>query len=221
MTEPVQTRLLRYITANVDRQLLLAMDDAIRLAYAKAQSRAIEDYKNISPVRPRAQSRRYMVDDALAGVLSAGYPSVEQTTPKGEHFIVVCSGQITLSHIELHENKWARPAKHRTLLAKKNAILEPVNLDFFDSPPPSLEDALHLVAVVLHPRSSSKNQSEPSDILITVPYTNWNGYHLEIPIRELLREYEIERDSSLIDEAWPTLKDDLQKAEQSSNTKSG
>lgn len=221
MSETLKSRLVRYITSNVDRSLFLSMDDSIRAAYAKANTRSLEDFKNTNPARPRAQMRRYMIDDALAGALAEGNPSVIQTIPKGEQYVVVCSGNVTLSHIELHENKWARPAKHRSFLAQKNAILEPVTLDLFEAAPPKLDDALHVVAVVLHPHPQAKNQSEPSEIFISVPYTDWSGYHLEVPIRKLLQEYEVEHDLSLIDEAWPTLRDDLQKEEHSSEKKSG
>lgn len=221
MSESLKSRLIRYITANVDRRLFLSIDDAIRTAYAKAQSRVVEDFKHTNPARPRAQLRRYMIDDAMAGVLAEGAPSVLQTIPKGEQYVVVCSGNVTLSHIEIHQNSWARPAKHRTLLAKKNAILEPVNFDLFEDVPPAIDDALHVVAVVLHPKPKDKIQSQPSEVLITVPYTNWADYHLEMPIRELLQQYELGSESEVADEAWPTLKDDLQKEENTSHKKSG
>lgn len=221
MIEDLKSRLVRYITSNVDRSLFLSMDDSIRAAYTKANARALEDYKNTNPARPRAQMRRYMIDDALAGALAEGSPFVLQTIPRGEHYVVVCSGNVTLSHIELHESAWARPAKHRSFLAQKNAILEPVTLDLFKATPPKLDDALHVVAVVLHPSPQAQNQYEPSEIFVTVPYTDWAGYHLEIPIRELLQKYELEHDSSLVDEAWPTLRGDLKKEEQMPGKRSG
>jgi len=221
MTETLKARLVRYITSNVDRSLFLSMDEAIRAAYAKANARARDDFKNTNPARPRAQLRRYLIDDALAGALAEGNPSVLQTIPKGEQYVVVCSGNVTISHIELHENVWARPAKHRSFLAQKNAILEPTTFDLFEAIPPKLDDALHVVTVVLHPSPQAPNQSEPSQILISVPHTDWSGYHLEVPIQELLKEYEVEPDSNLIDDAWPTLRDDLQKQEHVSEQKLG
>lgn len=219
MENVLKSRLIAYIRANVDRDLFLSMDDAIRVAYSKANSRAIEDFRNTSPSRPRAQLRRYMIDDALAGVLAKGSPSVLQTIPKGEQYVVICAGNVTLSHVELHARAWARPAKHRTMLAKKNAILEPINFDLFGVAPPDFKNALHVVAVVLHPDAKEKNQSQPEEILITVPYTTWAGYHLEIPLRELLQAYEnVSQDSEVVtDEAWPTLRDDLQKEERASD----
>ena len=216
-----KARLMNYITANVARDLFLSMEDAIRAAYAKANARALEDYRNINSARPRAQMRRYMIDDALAGALAKGTPSVLQSFPKGEHYVVICSGNVTLSHIELHQHKWARPAKHRLFLAKKNAILEPTTLDMFEPSRPDLQDSLHLVAVVLHPNIRNKNQSEPSAILISIPYSDWSGYHLELPLNEILIAYENSPGSDYVDEAWPTLRDDLRKAESDSDKKMG
>ncbi|MFG1498057.1 hypothetical protein ABMA57_15605 [Saccharospirillum sp. HFRX-1] len=213
MATQLQERIIRYITTNIDRSLFLSMDDSIRTAYAKANHRAEEDFKNTNPARPRAQLRRYMIDDALAGALSEGQPSVEQTVPKGEHYVVVCSGNVTLSHIELHENALARPALHRKLMARKNEILEPFTFDLFEAPPPRLDDALHVVAVVVHPRPTSEKQSEPSNILVSVPYTDWSGYHLEISMAEMLAKYEDDSSSDIIDSAWPMLRDDIKKAE--------
>lgn len=222
MNSNLKDRLIRYITSNVGRDLFLSVDDAVRTAYAKAHQRAVEDCKNTSPNRLRSQQRRYFVDDALAGVLAEGSPSVLDTVPKGEQYIVICAGNITLSHIELHQNQWARPARHRSMLAKKNAILEPVTFDFFEPPPPIMDDALHVVAVVLHPGVTSKDQSQPAEIVITVPYTDWLGYHLEIPLKELIKEYSQGDTAANLqtDLAWPTLRDDLQEEEKRASDKS-
>jgi|GEM_PF-1099096 len=218
----LKDRLVRYITSNVGKDLFLSVEDAIRTAYAKAHHRAVEDCKNTSPNRLRSYQRRYFVDDALAGVLAEGSPSVLQTVPKGEQYIVICAGNITLSHIELHQNQWARPARHRSMLSQKNAILEPITYDFFKAPPPKMDDALHVVAVVLHPGAAGKDQSQPTEIVITVPYTDWLGYHLEIPLKELIKEYgqEANAASMQVDLAWPMLRDDLQKEEKRSSDKS-
>lgn len=223
MRHDLESRIVRYIVSNVNRDLFLSIDEAVRLAYAKAHSRSVEDYKHTSRARPRAQSRRYMIDDALAGVMAQGNSSVLDTVPKGEKYVVVCSGSITLSHIELHENKWARPAKHRTMLALKNAILEPVTPDMFKEPPPKLDDSLHVVAVVLHPDAKASNQSEPKELLITVPYTNWQGYHLEVPLRKILLEYENDDQgfNNSVDGAWPTLREDLIEIEKTTSNKLG
>lgn len=222
MEASLEDRLVNYITSNVGKELFLSVEDAIRAAYAKAHYRAAEDCKNTSPNRLRSYQRRYFVDDALAGVLAEGSPSVLQTVPKGEQYIVICAGNITLSHIELHQNQWARPARHRSMLTQKNSILEPVTYDFFKAPPPKMDDSLHIVAVVLHPRTGGTDQSQPAEILITVPYTDWLGYHLEIPLKELIKKYgeEMNTTSMQVDLAWPMLRDDLQKEEKRSSDKS-
>lgn len=221
MAENLQERIARYITRNVDKNLFISMEDAIRSGYAKAHYHAKEICSNTSPARLRAQTRRYAIDDALSGSLSAGMSSVQQTFPKGEHYVVIASGKVTISHIELHEREKARPAKHRKLLTLKNAILEPENFDLFKELPPKLDDTLHVVAVVVHPDPVAKQQSIPSDIIVTVPYTDWSGYHLELPLAQLISSYSEENNSGLVDEAWPTLKDELQKAEYGMKNKSG
>lgn len=187
----------------------MSVDEAIRLAYAKANQSAQELLKNTSPVRLRGQMRRYVIDDAFAGI--SKFPSVNQTVPKGEHFVVLCSGDLTLSHIELHENALARPAKHRAFLAKKNAILEPYTPDFFEPSLPEFDKCLHLVAVIVHPNPKEKDQSKPQQVFISVPYTDWSGYHLEVAIDKLISDYDEHKDKnySVPDDAWPTLRDDL------------
>lgn len=213
----LEDRLIKYITSHIDKSLILSIEDAVRAGYAKAHKRSSEDLVNINPSRLRAQQRRYFVDDALAGVLSKDNASVLETCPKGEHYIVLCSGNITLSHIELHKDSFARPAKHRLMLSRRNAILEPVNLDFFKPTPPKIDDSLHVVAVVLHPAPTERNQSAPNDILITVPYTDWKGYHLKLSVNYFLQQYENhEGIMPKTDEAWPRLREDLIKKEKSS-----
>lgn len=213
MTAFLQEKLVRYIIGNVKRDLFLSLDEAIGSAYLRADQRVTEDIQFTSRTRPRAQLRRYYIDDAIAGAMSSGSPSVVQTVPKGEHYIVVCSGNISLSHIELHEDAFARPAKHRKMLAMKNAILEPLQYDFFNKTTEDLADSLHLVAVVLHPSTQENNQSAPKRVLITVPYTNWQGYHLEIDLKDLLKSYNQTGTQGVVDEAWPTLKEALKKEE--------
>lgn len=216
MSDNIKSNLTNFIVSQVDKSLLLSLDEAIRAAYSKANKRAKEDFKHIKHSRPRAQLRRYMIDDAFIGAMQNFNPVEMTTVPLGENYVVLASGYITLSHIELHENKWARPAKHRAFLARRNSILEPVNLDFFKETPPSLAESLHIVAVVLHPNPKSKEQGRPKEILITVPYTNWKGYHLELPLRELLLKYnESTVQQETIDSAWPKLKRNLKQREQS------
>ena len=218
MTQSLNDRLMQYIVANVDRGLLMSIEESIRLAYSKADNIVRNELKNTSRTRPRAQMRRYLIDDALAGSSAR----TSDTEPKGEKYIVIQAGNVTLSHIELHENKWARPAKHRTLLALGNAILEPETLDMFKEQPPKPEDTLHVVVVVLHPKSCADNQSEPSAILVSVPYTDWRGYHLEIPLELLLEKYGLENEGKeeVVDQAYPTLRADLLIEEDKTNRKS-
>jgi len=218
MSDQLKARLLRYITAHMDKDLLFSMDEAIRAAYREADAFSRARFSLTGPARPRGQLRRYLIDESLANIWTTGSPSIEKTVPKGEHYVVLCSGNITMSHIELHENKRARPARHRELMVLRNAILEPVNLELFQETAPDLRDSLHVVALVVHPNTKFENQAEPSEIFITVPYTDWSDYHLSVPLNTVLEYYDEQPQPYLVDEAWPTLRTDIQKEESSNNS---
>ena len=217
MENTLKKRLMSFIVHNVGKDVLLALDDNIRSAYEQANDDA-KKLVNINPSRMRAQNRRYYVDNAVAGIHASVKAKICSTEPKGEMYVVLKSGKITLSHIELHKDSTARDAKHRKLLAKKNAILEKPQYDLFKQAPPELDDALHIVIVVIHPEKRNRNQGVPLSVLVTVPYTTWDGYHLEVSLIEMLEKYSSEEleESSMIDGAWPKLREDLKKKENSS-----
>lgn len=218
MFDNIQQRLLAFIAHHIEKELWSTIDENIRAAYAMADKDA-HKLVNISPSRPRAQNRRYYIDNAIAGIYSNNETTVCSTEPQGEIYVLLKSKteKITLSHIELHRDEFPRPAEHRKLIAKKNAILEPVNYDLFKPLPPNLEDALHLVVIVEHPSPKKEDQSSPEQILVAVPYSSWNGYHLTVPLPTMLASYtdEILNDYEMRDNAWPKLRQDLQDEEPS------
>lgn len=116
--EQLENRLVSFISSNLDLNLLLTLNENIREAYKQAHEDASK-LVNINYSRIRSQSRRYYLDNAIAGVYSNAQPTTHYTDPKGEIYVTLTLGQITLSHIELHNNEIARPAKHRKSLAKK------------------------------------------------------------------------------------------------------
>jgi len=217
MFDDVQQRVKAFITYHIEQTLWLALDENIRAAYAAADKDA-KKLINIKPSRMRAQNRRYYVDNAIAGIHSPHKADVCSTDPKGEMYVLLQSEteKITLSHIEIHKGELPRSAKHRKLLAKKNSILESVNYDLFKPIPPDLEDALHLVVIVEHPSPKQEDQATPEQILVAVPYSSWEGYHLAVPLSEMLSSYtdtSSEDHSEMRDIAWPKLRRDLQEKE--------
>ncbi len=216
----LKERIVDYIKFQVDKGVFESVVEAVTESYAAADSVARDKIKNTNPTRVRAQMRRYFTDDSMAGLFTNGMPTVHKTDPVGEHFVTLESGNVTISHIELKENEWARNAKHREGLASKNSILQPYNLDLFEEPPPKTDDSLHIAILVLRPSSKEENQAEPVDILITVPHTDWRGYHLEIPIGLMISSYgELKPEASLTDGAWPSLKKEILAVEDSTERK--
>lgn len=218
MVNSLKNRLMSFIIHNLGKDVLLALDENIRNAYEQAHNDA-KKLVNINPSRMRAQNRRYYVDNAVAGIHTSVKAKICSTEPKGEMYVLLKSGKITLSHIELHKDSTARDAKHRKLLAKKNIILEKPQYDLFKQAPPVLDDALHIVIVVIHPEKQNINQDKPLSILVTVPHTTWDGYHLEISLANMLQKYNTEEleVSSMVDGAWPKLREDLRKKEKPSD----
>jgi len=123
----LKDRLVSFITENLKKELWDSLDENIREAYKSSHIDASK-LVNIDPTRMRAQNRRYYTDNAIAGIYASVESKVHSTKPKGELYVVLQSGNITLSHIELHKNSLARKAKHRELLTKKNAIFESTSI---------------------------------------------------------------------------------------------
>lgn len=209
----IQEQLIKYVAHHLDRELLLGIEDAILSAYKAAHEDTERRIKNTPKSRFRSQARRYYIDEALAGLNEKFQSKVRPTEPRGEHYVMLCSGNITLSHIELHSGAKPRAAKHRKMMALRNAILEPQNLDFWKSPPPDLKDSLHVVATVIHPASGHAEQFQPQSLRVTIPYTDWNGTHLDVELSKLYEQYDVSEELSQLDTAWPSLKIALRKAE--------
>ncbi|OHY78742.1 hypothetical protein [Marinobacter sp. AC-23] len=209
----LQEQLLQYIAFHLDRELLLGVEDSVRSAYKAAHEDTERRIKHTPKSRYRSQVRRYLIDDALAALSSRFESKIIATEPRGEHYILLCSGNITLSHIELHASSKPRLAKHRKLMSLKNAVLEPQNYDFWMQPPPDLEDSLHVVATVIHPNPKDNEQHQPALLSLTVPYTDWSSNHLDVPLQEIYPFFQMGEESNQVDTAWPSLKIALRKAE--------
>lgn len=212
MTE-LQERLLKYIAFHLDRELLLAVEDSVLSAYKAAHEDTERRIKHTPKSRYRSQVRRYLIDESLAALGSRYRSQVQATEPRGEHYILLCSGNITLSHIELHASSKPRAAKHRKLISLRNAVLEPQNFDFWKPSPPDLEDSLHVVATVIHPSPKDSAQQHPALLSLTVPFTDWSGNHLDVPLQEVYPFFDMAEESNQVDTAWPSLKIALRKAE--------
>lgn len=215
MFDSLHNKLIKFITQNISRDELISINDAIISGYYDAYVSSKELVQNSNPSRLRSYSRRYLIDDRLAGLKTAKSNSVCMTSPRGEQYTVLELGDISLSHIEVNHTKKIRNAVHRNILSSKNSSFETLNLDLFNQDGPEIKeiDRMHLVAMVFHPNEIKHDQSKPSLVQLAVPYTDWKGFHLEIPISEMLEKYNETPNNNTKDLAWPKLKAEVVKRE--------
>ena len=178
MAKDLRERLIDHICASFDKEFFLSLEEAIYAAYLRADKVARENLKHITTVEVRASNRRYFIDDALIDACeSSGLEiSWRDTTPKGGHFVVLNERNITLSHIETHQKSRIKKAKHRDMLARKNTILEPVQVDLYDGAPPRLDTQLHVAVVTSHPPTAAQEQTMPEAVDVTIPFSDWSDF---------------------------------------------
>lgn len=204
--------LTTFISKNLPKSLLLDLESGILDAYKKAENITKELFEHTPRNRARGQLRRYLVDERIAGIDQKDLVSVLHTKPRGEHFVLLSVGSITISHLEIEHNSLPRVAKHRSLLSHKNSILEPVNYDLFDTlNEPNLSEQLHIVILAIKPNPKKTEQDRPAEIIIAIPHTTWKGFHLQISVLEMMEYYNDAAQNNLEEQdfAWPTLKQQL------------
>lgn len=197
----IQTQLMGYIVKNVEKSFFDSIRDRIYIRYGIAEDFLTEHFQLTPKGRLRPQMCRYLTDEALAEVGG----ELRYTNPRGEHYLVVDTGNIVISHLAVKDGKAQKDAAHRKLLSMGNKMLEPFQPDMFNSEMEDLREKLHVVVFVVQPNSTSNQQGVPEGIYIAVPFSNWTDYHAWLSIDEMLSMYESEEVLES-DGAWPTLK---------------
>lgn len=203
----LETELINFIMTKIEKKNFLDIKDAIESAYAEADQSAEATMRYTSAAKLKGYMRRYCIDDQLAG-LSACSPKSNHTIPTGEQFTTLNFPEVTVGHVESSSKKIPRKSNYQNQLALQNNSIENHNLDLFkeDFETNSI-NTLYLVIVVIRPNIDAEKQNSPAQILIAVPYTNWNDYHLTIPLNDLILKYNNSSiNNSYDDMAWPKLK---------------
>lgn len=207
--DDLQKKLYSYIVGNIEKEIFQDLEAQILIKYGVTEN-FLEENLLLSPKpRLRSQMRRYLIDEAFTAVNG----QINYTIPKGEHYVSIETNNIILTHIEVNSSgAKVRDAAHRKLLSMGNKALEPLQLDFFDSKQLELEQKLHIVVMIVHPKIKDEQQSSPQEIFVAVPFSNWKDYHALLHFNELLEMYNSEEmyESDL---AWPTLKVALEQFE--------
>lgn len=219
----IKKQIVNFITSSIPREKFLSIEEGIGAAYKKADATSSSLFSITKPNRPRAQLRRYLVDESFARTKQPAEENVHYTKPAGEHFVLLTFGDLTLSHICLHMNQYARPAEHRYMLAKKNERFEQqLHPDLFQQLPQNHGDSLHVVVVVVHPKAQSSIQDAPAIIEIAVPYTDWRDYHLRIPLSQLMAAYtDMATTQNQPHTEWPRLRDAMRAVETNQEPSTG
>lgn len=212
----IQDKICHYIASKLPEDILRDVHEGIVIEFG-----FIEDYlQRISSrlkSRLRPQMQRYSTDTVMEAQKDRATVHVYQTTPKGESYVVLEQPGLTVSHIELKEGDVPRPAAHRDKMAGKNSFLQP---DLFRSADDI--DSLHIALVVVPPLPGEPVQSAPKNILISVPYSDFRSFHLQISIEQFYEFYEMRKADNppMVDAAWPALKEDILQVESQDKTSS-
>lgn len=202
------------------RELWLDIQDVFHAQYAAAQQVTIDSVLKLDApeqIRLRPQIRHYTLNAAFKRVaLNCGviHNSVE-TSPKGEHFVVLSSHGVKMSRIGLnHDESNIKGAKHRTLLAELNESLEGYTPDLFSERTID-HGALGTLGILLLNINPTyhESQSRMLDLRVVVPFSNLNGFHFNWSLTELLERYTGEQKVIIPDNVLPQLKRHLKDQE--------
>ncbi|AKH63877.1 MULTISPECIES: hypothetical protein [Photorhabdus] len=203
------------------RDFWLNVQDALYAKYAAAQEVTVGNILKLGEPeqrRFRPQARHYGLNSALREAASrSGYLCYDaDTSPKGEHYIIIDSEGVKISRIGLnHDERHIRGAKHRSLIAQLNEKFEGYTPDLFreeDSKHHNDIDTLGVLLININP-PYHESQASMMDLRIVVPFTNMKGFHYNKSVTELLALYTGEKKIVIPDMVLPKLKKRLKDQE--------
>lgn len=202
------------------RELWLNIQDVFHAQYDAAQQVTMSSALKLDTpgqIRLRPQIRHYTLNAAFKeAALNCGvvHNSVE-TSPKGEHFVILSSAGVKMSRIGLnHDEPNIKGAKHRTLLAELNESLEGYTPDLFSEKTTDHGPAGTLGVLLLNINPPyHESQSRMLDLRVVVPFSNLKGFHFNWSLIELLGLYTGEQKIIIPDNVLPQLKRHLKDQE--------
>ncbi|AYW85877.1 hypothetical protein DN756_19960 [Yersinia pseudotuberculosis] len=202
------------------RALWLNIQDVFHAKYEAAQQVTMGSALKLDgpgQLRLRPQIRHYTLNAAFKeAALSCGviHNSVE-TSPKGEHFVVLSSAGVKMSRIGLnYDEPNIKGAKYRTLLAELNEGLEGYTPDLFSERTIDHGPTGTLGVLILNINPPyHEPQSRMLDLRVVVPFSNLKGFHFNWSLTQLLERYTGEQKIIIPDNVLPTLKRHLKDQE--------
>jgi len=212
----VKDTLISYLTSSIPKEFFARLPESLEAAYFQASADSDQKCGDPERVRVRGQLRHYYQNKALRDVaeLNSIASFSPHTDPKGERYTLLSTNNVVIGRTAVpFANKVPPAAKHRKAIAAVNARLEPTNLNLFsDQSNCRTAEGLGVLIVTVHP-SKAMDQSVPSHFVVGIPYSNLKGWHLFEPVAVILAAYEPSVSAKSIDIAYPTLKKQLQEAE--------
>lgn len=171
------------------------------------------------------QHRTFRSHEAL-GRSARGAGLVEEashTSPPGWRYCKVTTPDLALTALvdKVRAKRPPRRTKYRKTIAELNDWLQPVSWDLFSEPEVSSIEKNGKVGgflKIVAPPSHHPAQDSPLGVYLWIPYSNFRGTHLYLPISTLISSYDtLPANSVWSDMAWPKIKQNLKQVEETNN----
>lgn len=145
------------------------------------------------------------------------------TSPRGGRYCKVTTSDLTLTALvtKVGAKRPPRLTKYRKAIAEVNDWLQPVSLELFSEFEASSIEKNGKIGgflTIVAPPSHHPAQDSPLGVYLWVPYSNFRGTHLYLPISTLISSYDtLPANSVWSDMAWPKIKQNLKQVEETDN----
>ena len=203
----IKEKLQAFINEQFPEPLIRVITDDIYAAFARSDEVSQQELQSLGHERLRAYMRRELCNDVLAR-----HGEVKSTNPKGEQYGFLQLNSMNMLVFCVDKGLAVRPAMYRKQLSEMNKVLSPVIPDLFDPQSELVRSSLHTCLMVVIPKGQGGNSRHPENILLTVPYSDYKGFHLVVPLDEWLKSYG--EQTADVNDPWPTFREELRKIEQ-------
>jgi hypothetical protein len=185
----LNTALKQLIQSDVPAAFLRSCAEGLQASFQRAHYDALTFHEH-ERARVLPQLRHYRQNAAFRDAAAAHGLECQMfsASPQGENFPLVVTGRLIIARCSLAFNNRRIPkARFRRQIAAGNRILEPDNLDFFDSArkkPSEFEPLGVLIASVSPHRTQAADL--PAAIMVGVPHSDLSDWHTLMEHQELM-----------------------------------
>lgn len=202
------------IVANVPRDLLMAMEDALITGTQQGAQDAGTLCKG-HIAHAVGQMRHFRMNEAFSDALNAA--DANPTPINGNRLVVGRIGIVSLARLNVSSHLWsnAKRSKARRQLAMLNRQIEQlVNPDLFDPCKPATVATVFAVAVF--DRAVGNPLAELVRVDIAIPRADMDGWLYRQPVAKVIELYDVPATLTQPDNAIPVLKTSIELPKQQS-----